>query len=49
MPFCFLMRDKKGVNPDGREGEELEELSEEIIISIYWMKNVFSIKEKRIR
>lgn len=36
------------IQMEGRR-EELEELSEEIIISIYWMKNVFSIKEKRIR
>lgn len=43
------MRDKKGVNPDGREGGGTGRVEKEIIISIYWMKNVFSIKEKRIR
>lgn len=45
------MRDRKGVDADGRrDGEELRGIEEgEIIIRLYCMKKMFSIKEKRKR
>jgi hypothetical protein len=52
--FCFLVRDRKEMAPDGRGSlEELREAEEgETIIRIYYRrkkKSIFNKTEKRIR
>lgn len=40
---CFLRKDKKGVDPEGRGGrDELEEIEDgETINRIYWVKKIY--------
>lgn len=47
MPLYSLMRDRKGVEPDGRGGgEELKEVEGKTVKNISNKKNLFSITEK---
>lgn len=47
---CFLMRDRKGVDSDGRRGEEeLGEVEEETVIRIYCIKNSFNERENFLK
>lgn len=49
MPFCFLRRDRRTVDSDGRGGrEDIGGIGKgEVVIRIYCMKKLFSTKEKQ--
>ena len=48
MSICFLIRDRRGVDLDGKwDGEELGGVKGwEMIIRIYYVENLFLVKEK---